>query len=303
MAYTSDEEPNGLTALTSLATDDTFIVGDTSDASEVVKTITKANLVTDLEPSIDTLVNLTSIQGRTVTLADAGADAIFGWDDSANAYENLTQAEVRAVAGLATTDSPEFAALNIGSATDTTISRAAAGQIAVEGVNLLRSSTDAASVGTTNTGTSTAQYVSPDGLAGSYAGTKTVSIQISGSKSVDTALATGDDQAILPIDTTVTGMNLIAVKAYNSTPSSSGAPLFQIRRSRRSTATSRTVVDVLTTGVSIDANEYESADAASAVSINTSNDDVQTGDFYIFDCDTAGTGTKGATLLLTFQLP
>lgn len=55
-----------------------------------------------IETAIDTLANLTSIQGRTVTLADAGANAIFGWDDTAGAYENLTQAEARTILGLGT---------------------------------------------------------------------------------------------------------------------------------------------------------------------------------------------------------
>jgi len=50
-----------------------------------------------IEAAIDTSANLTSIQGLTVTLADAGADAIFGWDDTASAYENLTAAEAVAV--------------------------------------------------------------------------------------------------------------------------------------------------------------------------------------------------------------
>lgn len=96
-----------------------------------------ALLEADIESAIDTLANLTSVQGLTVTLADAGADAVFGWDDSAGAYENLTATEVRVAIGLATTDSPEFAALNIGAATDTTITRTAAGKIAVEGVAIL----------------------------------------------------------------------------------------------------------------------------------------------------------------------
>lgn len=86
-----------------------------------------------IEAAIDTLANLTSIQGRTVTLADAGANAVFGWDDVAGAYENLTASEVRGAIGLATTDSPEFTALNIGHASDTTLSRVSAGVIAVEG--------------------------------------------------------------------------------------------------------------------------------------------------------------------------
>jgi hypothetical protein len=54
---------------------------------------------TALEALLDTLPNLTSIQGRTVTLADAGANAIFGWDDTAGAYENLSQSEVHGVIG------------------------------------------------------------------------------------------------------------------------------------------------------------------------------------------------------------
>lgn len=87
-----------------------------------------------IEAAIDTLANLTSVQGRTVTLADAGANAIFGWDDVAGAYENLTQGEGRAVLGLATSDSPEFTGVNVGHATDTTITRSGAGVIAVEGV-------------------------------------------------------------------------------------------------------------------------------------------------------------------------
>jgi hypothetical protein len=54
-----------------------------------------------IEAAIDTLANLTSIQGRTVTLADAGANAIFGWDDTAGAYENLTAAEATAIISAA----------------------------------------------------------------------------------------------------------------------------------------------------------------------------------------------------------
>lgn len=48
MAYAANKKPGELTALTSLATDDVFVVGDTSDTSEVAKGITKANLLTDL---------------------------------------------------------------------------------------------------------------------------------------------------------------------------------------------------------------------------------------------------------------
>jgi hypothetical protein len=63
-----------------------------------------ATTETTIEAAIDTLANLTSIQGVTVTLADAGADAILGWDDSASAYENLTAVEARAIVEAAAPD-------------------------------------------------------------------------------------------------------------------------------------------------------------------------------------------------------
>ena len=54
MSYNSDKNPLGLTALTTLATNDTFIVGDTSDTDEVVKTITVADLLAYLQTLIET---------------------------------------------------------------------------------------------------------------------------------------------------------------------------------------------------------------------------------------------------------
>jgi hypothetical protein len=47
-----------------------------------------------LEALLDTLPNVVSIQGRTVTLADAGFDVLLGWDDSASAYKNFALADL-----------------------------------------------------------------------------------------------------------------------------------------------------------------------------------------------------------------
>lgn len=180
-----------------LITGKNFQIAGTTVFSDSAGTTTLSNVdaidattEATIESAIDTLPNLTSIQGRTVTLADAGADAILGWDDSANAYENLTQAEVLAVIGdststakgvveLATdaetvtgTDTArattpanitakmaapgaigattpstgKFTAvettgnIELGNASDTTLSRAGAGDLAVEGVSVLTTS-------------------------------------------------------------------------------------------------------------------------------------------------------------------
>jgi hypothetical protein len=84
-----------------------FTVGASLPFSDAAGTLTLQNIdaldattESTIEAAIDTLANLTSIQGRTVTLADAGADAVLGWDDSANAYQNLSAADARTAIGV-----------------------------------------------------------------------------------------------------------------------------------------------------------------------------------------------------------
>jgi len=69
MAYSANRKPLELTALTVLATDDTFVVGDTSDTSEVVKSITKAALITDLSSSFATTAFVTTADNLKANLA------------------------------------------------------------------------------------------------------------------------------------------------------------------------------------------------------------------------------------------
>ena len=152
MAYASDKAPLELTALTTLASDDTIIVGDTSDASEVAKSITKANLVTDLSSDF-----ATAAQGATADSATQPGDAITSLSGDlpftqieqiatnrilgrstagTGDVEALTAVQAADTIGVGTGDSPQFTGVNIGHATDTTISRVSAGVIAVEGTNV-----------------------------------------------------------------------------------------------------------------------------------------------------------------------
>jgi len=110
-----------------------------------------------------------------------------------------------------------------------------------------------------------------------------------------TALATTDTvHFFIPSD--LNGMNLVGVSAGVSTASSSGNPTFQIRNVTDST-------DMLSTALTIDANEKHSSTAATAAVIDTNNDDVVTGDELKVNCTTAGTGTKGVQIDLKFSLP
>jgi hypothetical protein len=60
---------------------------------------------------------------------------------------------------------------------------------------------------------------------------------------------------------------------------------------------------MLSTRITIDATENDSADAAAPPVINTSNDDVATADRIYIDLDGVPTAAKGLTVTLAFQLP
>ena len=111
-----------------------------------------------------------------------------------------------------------------------------------------------------------------------------------------TALATGNGKAIFMIPAELNGMNLVDVEAFVTTVSSSGAPNVMIRNVTDSQ-------DMLSTAITIDASEYTSLTAATAPVINTSYDDVATGDLIAIDVDGAGTGAKGLGVILSFQIP
>lgn len=184
-ALVFDTTSNTLTISTGVLEVDTITLAGTGTLNglDAIDATTEATI----EAAIDTLPNLTSVQGLTVTLADAGADALLGWDDSAAAYENMTQAEVLAIIGdstatakgvveLATdaetvtgtdtvrattpanivaklaapgaigattpstgkfTSVETTGAIELGAASDTTVARLSAGQISVEGVQVV----------------------------------------------------------------------------------------------------------------------------------------------------------------------
>ena len=148
----------------------------------------------------------------------------------------------------------------------------------------------------TTTGTDATRAVTPDGLAGSEFGVEVVGIMAS---DMTTAITTGDGKAGFMVPTKLNGWNLIRANAgLLGAQSTSGLPTVQIRRVRSGSA-----ADMLTTKITIDANESTSHTAATPPVIDTSNDDVQTGDLIYVDVDVAGTGAKGLIVNLSFQAP
>lgn len=109
-------------------------------------------------------------------------------------------------------------------------------------------------------------------------------------------LTTGDAKMYFTIPAELNGMNLITVGAHVYTVSSSGLPTFQIHNLTLGN-------DMLSTKLSIDVSEKDTSTATVPAIINTTYDNVTTGDEIRFDCDISGTGTKGMEIRMGFALP
>jgi hypothetical protein len=131
-------------------------------------------------------------------------------------------------------------------------------------------------------------------LTGGLTSTKPTVVQIV-VDAPDTALTVAEAKAVFRVPSTLTGKHLTGVAAHVCTVSSSGAPAIQVRSITGS-------YDMLSTALTIDASEKDSATAATAAVIDTasSHDVVTTADEIAIDCDTAGTGTKGLIVELQF---
>lgn len=119
------------------------------------------------------------------------------------------------------------------------------------------------------------------------------------------AITTGDGKAYFRIPKEYNGMNLIDVDVAVTASSSSGAITVQVARGRQASVTSpHAYVDMLSTSVTIDANEMDSKDAATQAVVNTANDDVREGDLIRVDLD--GVGSAPSAVLIVqpvFALP
>lgn len=106
----------------------------------------------------------------------------------------------------------------------------------------------------------------------------------------------GTTKAVLRIPADLNGMALVSVGACCTTAGNSGATTVQIRRVRAGVS-----VDMLSTAITIDANETDSSTAATAAVINASNRVVQTADQIHFDITSVSSGAVGVFVSFTFD--
>ena len=156
----------------------------------------------------------------------------------------------------------------------------------------------AASIAETNIGTETGKAVTPDSLAGSELGTKSVQLEFGGTISGATDTATGNSQKKFRVPASMNGMNLIAVHAEVETAGTTGTMDIQIRNATQT-------ADMLSTVITIDSTETGSDTAATPAVIDTAEDDVATNDIIYVDVDAVHTTPAKApvTVTLEFRLP
>tara|TARA_Y100000361_G_scaffold75205_1_gene66527 strand:- start:988 stop:3159 length:2172 start_codon:yes stop_codon:yes gene_type:complete len=138
-----------------------------------------------------TQLNAGNITSGTVPLARGGTGAT----SASTAADNL---------GLGTGDSPEFTGVNIGHASDTTITRSSAGVIAVDGQNVL---TGDVALGTGTSGDYVATITGGDGIASTGATTgETISHSLSVDTKANGGLAIENGKLALKLnDSSITG--------------------------------------------------------------------------------------------------
>lgn len=148
----------------------------------------------------------------------------------------------------------------------------------------------------TTTGTDATRAVSPDGLAGSDYGKRVVSIIVF-DDATDVATGDGAGDVFYRVPAVLNGYNLVAVAAQVQTAGTTGNTDIMIYNVTDSQ-------DMLSTAMRIETGETDTSTSAQPGTINTSYDDVATGDSLRIDVDAVQTtAPKGLLCELTFQLP
>jgi len=122
-------------------------------------------------------------------------------------------------------------------------------------------------------------------------GDRCVCIPVSAS---DEGVTTGDGTIAFAAPLSLDGYDLVDALANVYTQSASGTTDIQVRRRRGANS-----ADMLSTKITIATDEYYARDGV----VNTSNDDVATGDKIYIDVDAAGSGAQGLSVTLTFRKP
>jgi len=107
-----------------------------------------------------------------------------------------------------------------------------------------------------------------------------------------------------PMPSSLNGYNLTSIIGSVYTAGTAGTVTFDIQRGHQASPTSAYAFhSVFSTLPTIDVNEYCTKDATTQYVIDTSYDDISTGDIFRIDVPTSVLSAKGLLVTLTFTLP
>jgi hypothetical protein len=212
---------------------------------------------------------------------DGSANTYIGWDEAGTALENKTIVDLDTIV----TDTDGTLAAN----SDAKVATQKATKTYVDGKAAY--SPTFATVAQINAGTSGTLFISPSGLTNSHYGTRLVTFKV---LAESTALTTGDGKMSWRVPAELNGYSIISAYACIYTASATASTI-SLERGRRSAANGAlSYVDILSTNITIDANEYDS--------INTTNQPVVSNgtlvsstyaDVIRINVDTAGASAAG----------
>lgn len=271
-----------------------------------------------------------AVEGATILTAAAGdaayqplAAALTSWEAITRAAGFDTFVATPSIANFFTlvtgegTGVADAAAINVGSAGSFVVNGGALGTPSsgngsnltnIPGTAVSAASTtavgvaEAAIASEVTTGTDADRYVSPDALAGSVYGTRTLEFVVF---DWTTDIATGTGKFYFRVPPSLNGFDIIYANAQVVTAGTTGDTTIQIVRRRGGTpGTGGTAVDVLDSDP-LDINSTEAnSDDGDAGTISTSNDDLATGDFLEVSVTAVSTtAPKGLIVTLEARKP